>query len=310
LIADARSSENGIPSQEVKPWESTLRLIDAEYQLWSNRGAAIATAIQGNYLENMPIARWMKHYLRRIRRAISRNEWAVRLLKLPRSEDTEVEPGRVLIQIDGLSRNQFESALAKGRLRFLSWLINQEGCHTHSMYSGLPSSTPAVQGERFYGVRGAVPAFSLRDHPTGEPVRMYDPGPAADVQSRLASAGSGLLQGGSSYSHWSLKEIDHAIRRIWDAAHHSPRRDYLVWVYSNHGHRPSATLSSSFPLGRVDHVFVSDHFDVVAVEIARSRLARVASDHLPLLVELRLRMQATVTDVLSTEAEISGKVYS
>jgi endonuclease/exonuclease/phosphatase family metal-dependent hydrolase/glycosyltransferase involved in cell wall biosynthesis len=362
LIADARSSEAGISSQDVKPWESTLRLIDAEYQLWSNRGAAIATAIQGNYFAKMPIVRWMKHYLRRIRRAISRNEWAARLLKLPRSEGTEVEPGLVLIQIDGLSRNQFESAVAKGRLRFLSRLINQEGYHTHSMYSGLPSSTPAVQGELFYGVRGAVPAFSFRDHRTGEQVRMYDPGPAADVQSRLASAGSGLLQGGSSYSnvysggadearfcaatlgwgdflraanpfallafclfhtvsfvriavllavevglalldffrgliagrdlwkelkfiptrvgicvlmrelnaigasvdvtrglpivhvnflgydeqahrrgptsafaHWSLKGIDQAIRRIWDAAHRSPRRDYLVWVYSDHG---------------------------------------------------------------------------
>lgn len=55
------------------------------------------------------------------------------------------------------------------------------------------------------------------------------------------------------------------------------------------GHRPAATWSSAYPLGRVDHVFVSDHFDVVNVEIRRSQLARTASDHLPALVELSLR---------------------
>jgi endonuclease/exonuclease/phosphatase family metal-dependent hydrolase len=53
-----------------------------------------------------------------------------------------------------------------------------------------------------------------------------------------------------------------------------------------HAHRPQGTWSSSFPMGRVDHVFVSRHFQVLKVETRRSQLARTASDHLPLLVEL------------------------
>jgi endonuclease/exonuclease/phosphatase family metal-dependent hydrolase len=40
---------------------------------------------------------------------------------------------------------------------------------------------------------------------------------------------------GSAFAHWSLKGIDDAIRRIWSVAHRSERRDYQVWVYSDHG---------------------------------------------------------------------------
>jgi endonuclease/exonuclease/phosphatase family metal-dependent hydrolase len=71
------------------------------------------------------------------------------------------------------------------------------------------------------------------------------------------------------------------------------------------GRRPAATWSSAYPLGRVDHVFISSHFDVVTVEVRRTQLARVASDHLPLLVELRL--QASVVDTTTTDnLEIPG----
>ena len=39
----------------------------------------------------------------------------------------------------------------------------------------------------------------------------------------------------SAFAHWSLKGIDAAIKRIWNAAHRSSRRDYRVWIYSDHG---------------------------------------------------------------------------
>ncbi|MBI3736001.1 endonuclease/exonuclease/phosphatase family protein, partial [Candidatus Sumerlaeota bacterium] len=67
-------------------------------------------------------------------------------------------------------------------------------------YSGVPSTTPAVQGELFYGVKASVPAFSFRMRETGEVVRMFDREPAEEIQKRLASQGIGLLQGGSCYS--------------------------------------------------------------------------------------------------------------
>jgi endonuclease/exonuclease/phosphatase family metal-dependent hydrolase len=55
-------------------------------------------------------------------------------------------------------------------------------------------------------------------------------------------------------------------------------------------HRPSpkATFPARLPMLRLDHVFVSRTIEVVRVEIVRTPLARVASDHLPLLVEIRM----------------------
>ncbi|HWL75124.1 MAG TPA: alkaline phosphatase family protein, partial [Burkholderiaceae bacterium] len=230
------------------------------------------------------------------------------------------------------------------------------------MYPGVPTTTPAVQGELFYGVRQIVPAFSFRDRETCQTVWMLDPDEAARVQRRLGSQGHGLLEGGSAYSniytggakephfcasvmgwgdllrganplavavfalsnigsfirsfslaflelfigladsivgifsgrhafkelkfiparigvcillrdlitigacmdaarglpivqvnflgydeqshprgpgsnfaHWTLKGIDRSIRRIWKAAQRSNRRDYQIWIYSDHG---------------------------------------------------------------------------
>lgn len=139
--------------------------------------------------------------LRRIRRYFSRSLWLSRLLHLPVSEGAPTRPGLVLIQIDGLSQPQFEHAMQQGKLPFLKRLILREHYQLHAHYSGLPSTTPAVQAELFYGVKGAVPAFSFRDHVTGQIVRMYEPGVAARVESQIADLGrDALLKDGSAYS--------------------------------------------------------------------------------------------------------------
>ncbi len=48
------------------------------------------------------------------------------------------------------------------------------------------------------------------------------------------------------------------------------------------------TYPSSFPILRLDHVFVSDDIGVEEVIVPRTRLTRFASDHLPLVVVLAL----------------------
>lgn len=50
--------------------------------------------------------------------------------------------------------------------------------------------------------------------------------------------------------------------------------------------RPTRTYPTRFPLLAVDHIFVSEKVRVLAVEVHRSRLARVASDHFPLVSEV------------------------
>jgi endonuclease/exonuclease/phosphatase family metal-dependent hydrolase len=139
--------------------------------------------------------------LRRLRRNLSRSVWLARLLRLPVSEGPPSRPGLILVQIDGLARPEFERALERGELPFLQRLLAREHYRLRSLYSGLPSTTPAVQAELFYGVKCAVPAFAFRDAGTRRIVRMFEPEAAARVEERLADSGNaGLLDGGSAYS--------------------------------------------------------------------------------------------------------------
>ena len=132
---------------------------------------------------------------------LSRSEWTSRLLNLSRSEGTTNEPGLVMIQIDGLSQREFQRALEQGDLPFLKRLGLRERYVTHPHYSGLPSNTPAVQAELFYGVKGGVPAFSFVDRDTQQVVKMYESGAAAAIEQRLRGQGAPLLEGGSAYSN-------------------------------------------------------------------------------------------------------------
>ncbi len=138
---------------------------------------------------------------RRLRRRLSRNETMVRWLGLSQSEGTADQPGLVMIQVDGLAFNQLTRALRKRRMPFLRKLIRKRGYELHTMYSGLPSSTPAVQAEIFYGVRCAVPAFGYRDAESGKIIAMFDNAPACRVEQRLNGEAEGLLTGGSAYSN-------------------------------------------------------------------------------------------------------------
>jgi len=52
--------------------------------------------------------------------------------------------------------------------------------------------------------------------------------------------------------------------------------------------KPKATFPSRLPMLRLDHVFVSRSIRVLRVETVRTPLARIASDHLPLLVEFQI----------------------
>lgn len=305
---------------------------------------------------------FVETFVRTLRHRLSRSELLIKLLGLPKSQDVPSSRGLVLLQIDGLSRRQFERAMARGRLPFLKQLLDKHRYRLDSLYSGMPSSTPAVTAELLYGVKTAVPAFSFYDRATRRVLRMFDPHSAKQIQQRLEKEGEPLLTGGSAYTsiytggaaeshlcaasvdwndlfklghplrilllfllnfysvirtlvllviefglaildgvrgviagrdlwkelkfvpsrvgvcilmrelatigakmdvtrgvpvtyidfvgydeqshrrgptsafaHWSLKGIDNAIERIWKTAQRSPRRDYDVWIFSDHG---------------------------------------------------------------------------
>ncbi|HEY5704401.1 MAG TPA: endonuclease/exonuclease/phosphatase family protein [Terrimicrobiaceae bacterium] len=143
----------------------------------------------------------LEAFWHRLRRRLSRAEWAIRHLGLSASEGTSEEPGLLLIQIDGLPRRQVEAAMAAGRMPFLRRLRDHGQHPLHTFYSGLPSTTPAVQGELYYGVRAGVPAFSFLDRSLGEMGMLFDSDWARRFEEKFAAQGEGLLRDGSSWSN-------------------------------------------------------------------------------------------------------------
>jgi endonuclease/exonuclease/phosphatase family metal-dependent hydrolase len=138
---------------------------------------------------------------RRLRRKFSRTRWVARLLSRDVSAPHSDEPGLIILQIDGLPRTQLDAALANGRMPFLRKLLKRGHFEELSFYSGLPSTTPAVQGELLFGVRTAVPAFQFLDRKTGKTCLMYEVECAKSVGGALAAEHQPLLEGGRSYSN-------------------------------------------------------------------------------------------------------------
>ena len=57
--------------------------------------------------------------------------------------------------------------------------------------------------------------------------------------------------------------------------------------------RPRRTFPARMPMLRIDHIFCSPSVEVLGIDVPRTRLARVASDHLPLVMDCRLGSERT-----------------
>ena len=66
-------------------------------------------------------------------------------------------------------------------------------------------------------------------------------------------------------------------------------RETLVDVESFDRRPTKPTLFSPFPISRVDHIFVGEGVRAKNTTVVSSRLAKTASDHLPLIVDLEFR---------------------
>ena len=150
---------------------------------------------------------WMNNHRRpkqiyhRWLRKLSRSKWSIRLLGLPTDTNQPANTGVLMIQIDGLSSVQFQRALLRGRMPFVKKLILDHKVRQAPFYAGLPSATPAVQAELFYGVKTAVPAFEFIDRKTGNRHAMFRAASVNTVVHRLSDRRRPLLEGGSSYSN-------------------------------------------------------------------------------------------------------------
>jgi len=141
----------------------------------------------------------------------------VRWLKLPIFTPPGHDPGLIMLQVDSLAHDDFLHAIDRGTMPFLRRLLKDERYQLRHFFSGVPSSTPSVQGELFYGVRQAVPAFEYLDG-CGKVFALHTPRVAEEIERRLAAEAKGLLTGGSSYgnifsggaleSHFCLGTLD------------------------------------------------------------------------------------------------------
>jgi hypothetical protein len=104
----------------------------------------------------------------------------------------------LVIQIDGLSRDVLEGALAEGVMPHLARLLRR-GHQCHPMSVGLPSSTPAFQLAAMYGVQPDIPGFHYHDKRRGTDIYFPRGGDAAYVEQTQAAGRRGILAGGSSY---------------------------------------------------------------------------------------------------------------
>jgi hypothetical protein len=118
------------------------------------------------------------------------------------SPPTGDQPARrfLVIQIDGLSREVFDRALAGGSLRNTRRLLATGRLARRDLAVGMPTSTPAFQASIMYGVRPDIPGFHFYDKRAGRELHFPQRGVAALVERRIAGDGAGILEGGACYA--------------------------------------------------------------------------------------------------------------
>jgi len=201
VYQEIRLKEYVSPERKDSSWFSIVDRFKTEWDMFTNMLQAGAGAIADKPVINKPLPKKSTRLLARFPRLLSLSEWTGKLLNLSRANESEIEAGLVIIQIDGLSRAQLKTAFDKNEMPFLKGLYKKEFYKLHPFYPGVPSSTPSIQGELLYGIKQIVPAFSFLDKETSKVFRMYDSENAVEIERRLAAQGKGLLEGGSSYSN-------------------------------------------------------------------------------------------------------------
>lgn len=105
----------------------------------------------------------------------------------------------LIVQIDGLSREVLERALATRRMPGLARLVAAGRLQARPLSVGLPSSTPAFQAALMYGGRPDIPGFHWYDKRARQDVYFPRPSVADLVEERHARGRRGIMAGGACY---------------------------------------------------------------------------------------------------------------
>jgi endonuclease/exonuclease/phosphatase family metal-dependent hydrolase len=172
----------------------------------------------------------LESFFHRLRRQLSRSEWAVRRLGLPVAMDSGEKPGLLLLSFEGMSLPALEAALADGRLPFVQRLRDREGYHLHPV-----SPDPNQEGSPLPNAdwTGLAAEDSLR-----ESHALLKRGRSEARNAPLMAARMDLVRGlpvvlvkfNATAEIASLRNLDHDVHVLTHEAHRSQRRDYHVWL--------------------------------------------------------------------------------
>lgn len=73
------------------------------------------------------------------------------------------------------------------------------------------------------------------------------------------------------------------------------------------GFKPLKTFAALLPFTRIDHIFVSSHFQVERIQVPQDHLTRVASDHLPLVADVVFKSHPSYREAVGVFGEQSSK---
>lgn len=162
----------------------------------------------------------------------------LRLLGLQRlSHEKRARPSCVMLQIDGLSNENFQRALQTGKLPFLARLIEQGQAVAGPWRSMLPTSTSAFQTGLFYGNNDDIPGFFWHDKTRKRKVKMNGAEDTARLEEEMKARVApypGLLAGGSSYSALFTGGADNTFMtfaRLFSPSYNLKARRGWIWLF-------------------------------------------------------------------------------
>jgi hypothetical protein len=112
--------------------------------------------------------------------------------------ELEVDPGLIVVQIDGLSRPALDEILALGRMPVLGALIASGRLTVDRWTPLLPPCTPASQAGILHGHNDGIPGFRWFEKATGRLLVANHAKDAAEIERRLSTGGGLLADGGVS----------------------------------------------------------------------------------------------------------------
>lgn len=172
----------------------------------------------------------LEKHLHSWRHRLSRSEALVRLLRLPVTPDPPEAHGLLLVRVEGLGAGDLRRALARGQMRFLRRLVDHEHFACRPLRAPLPlHEIPGAGGLMVDDLRPVHRAVLTLTHWPGGLHGQTVAAACLDVARGVPLLHLSLSM--PDHSPPSLRALDAAVARLWDAAHRSRRRTYDLWVH-------------------------------------------------------------------------------